>query len=131
MKFSMQEQVNPTNVFQLEVLFMHGDGDGYTTKVYTIKGLDPHNATEGIEFFQACIVAHSHGMGGDDGYWEIPGYYFPGEEAKDQEDDNWWGGQWQIPQDSEYCDGHATVREIKMFWYTGAGVKHAVGFSDE
>lgn len=127
MKFKIGKNVNPTNIFQVEVLFMQGDGDGYPTRTYD-QGIDANNAIPCIEFFQRCKALYQFGMRGDDGYWKVEGYYPVG--VTDKVDPEYGlrenEGQWDIPDESEHTNGHASVTDIKMFWYNNSGVKHEV-----
>ena len=59
-----------------------------------------------------CVVAFPHGMGGDDGYWDIEGYEEFGEEY--------------IPLDNEYCKGHATVISFGIVYVDEKGVEFIV-----
>lgn len=103
-----------TSVYELEVLFMHGDGDGNTTKVFTYPA-DEMGGVKVIEhcnFLARCITAFPNGMCGDDGYWEVPGY----EEF----------GEGNFPLDNEYCEGHASVETFGIVYVNQDGVEFPV-----
>ena len=128
MKLTIKEQVNPTNLFQVEVLFMHGDGDAYTTKTYDV-GLVGTAAKAMLKFFTDCTKKYPQGMGGDDGYWAVPGYFDEGVSTEpDEEYGCYEEGLYDIPSSSEYCEGHAQVQTVELYYYNGSGVKHRVAY---
>lgn len=131
MKFKIQDKTcSPRNQFQIEVLFMHGDADAFTTKMYKV-GLVAHSATPCLKFFELALAKFQHGMGGDDNYRDVPGYYALGESNEVDEDGfHLYESQWDIPTSSEYCDGDAQVREIKLFYYNSEGTKFEVEYNE-
>lgn len=99
------------SVYELEVLFMHGDGDGNSVKTF-IYDADEAGLLKVIEhcnFLARCVVAFPRGMGGDDGYWEVPGYEEFGED--------------EFPLDNEYCEGHASVEAFGVIYVNQDGVE--------
>ena len=115
MKAIIKELVSPTTTFQMEIEFMHGDGDSYTTRVVDF-GPDIVPNWKLIEFLKRCKAAYPHGMGGNDGYWDVEGY----KEFGGHEDEPFFPGS------SPYCDGHANLQSFEIFWYNEFGSKYAV-----
>ena len=104
-----------TLVYELEVLFVHGDADGYSTETYTYSADEIGGAkvVEHCNFLARCITAFPNGMGGDDGYWEVPGYEeFCGEDG--------------FPLDNECCEGHASVASFGIVYVNQDGVEFPV-----
>ena len=113
MKFKISKtDVSIKNTFVLVIEFMHGDADGYSTEEYHYS--TPLQAVGCIEFYERCIEKYPHGMGGNDGYWDVKGYKEFGDEV--------------IPMGSAYAEGHANVQNIKMFYYNGVGAKFEVEY---
>lgn len=109
MRFKKLEQVNPINSFILEVTFMHGDADSYSTEEVDI-GINAQTAIPYIEFFERCRALYARtGMGGSDGFWEVEGY----------QDFSYF-----IPTDITSEEGHADIESIKLYWYDSFGGKH-------
>jgi len=128
MKLAIKERVNPVNLFQIEVGFMHGDGDAYTNRTYDV-GLVGTDAETMLRFFAECMLKYPYGMGGDDGYWSVPGYFEDGvRTTPDEEYGCYEEGLYVIPQSSSYCNGHAQVKSLDLFYYNGLGVKHRVEY---
>lgn len=102
------------NTFELEILYMHGDADGNTLDKNNYPNTDEgrKKLVEHCTFLAKCVVAFPHGMGGDDGYWDIEGYEEFGEEY--------------IPLDNEYCKGHATVISFGIVYVDEKGVEFIV-----
>lgn len=111
------KQVAPTNMFELCVTYMHGDADHYTKDKYYYGKGEEKKVLEHINFLAACMAKFPHGMGGNDGYWDVPGYEEYGEDA--------------IPRDNECCDGHATVEEVEVFWFNDEGKQFLVTAVEE
>lgn len=100
------------DVFVLEVQYMHGDADHYTNDEYHY--IDHTLLLEHANFLEVCKKKFSHGMGGNDGYWDVPGYELYGEDY--------------IPRDNECCNGHASVESFKAYWIDSKGNKYVVNF---
>jgi hypothetical protein len=102
MKYTIKEQVNPTNTFQVEVTFMHGDADAYTT-IDINAGIVCTDATPILEYF----LAHM------------------GERDYDEESEYFE----YVSSDIHYgCDFSAYVDEIKLYWYNSQGSKYEVSY---
>jgi len=102
------------NIIEITCKFMHGDADYYTTKTLNFdldgKSIDGEiNFKSSMNFLLRCFSAFPHGMGGDDGYWEVDG----------------WNDEWEdfFPQDNDGCDGHASPSNISAFYYNSSGIK--------
>lgn len=102
----------PADVFELCVTYMHGDADHYTKDKYYYHETEKETLLAHINFLVACMAKFPHGMGSNDGYWDVPGY----------ED---FGLEW-LPWDNEACSGHATVSLFKTFWIDENGTKFVV-----
>ncbi len=109
-----KESRNPKSTFVVEVEFMHGDADNYSTKEYPA-GIDINSVIPIVEFFERCKAYSSKGMRGSDGYWSVEGY----EEG------------FEIPRDSPYVDGHANVEDITVLWYNSFGTPFVVTYVKE
>lgn len=109
-----REEPKRLNVFELDILYMHGDADGYTKDTCTYE-----NTVEGevallehCNFLRRCILEYPHGMGGDDGYWHIPMYSVYGDDY--------------IPRDNPYCEGHATVESFGVIYIDYNAKEHTI-----
>ena len=102
MKFKIQKKTcNPTNVFHVELNFMHGDGDAYTTEIFDA-GIRATNAEDCINYFNKHL-----------GKREYEGDVFL----------DW------IPLDAHYgYDYNAYIDSVKLFWYNGEGSKFEVEY---
>lgn len=102
------------SMFELEITFMHGDADGYSKKY--LREFDARKLIPAVEFFRRCEKRFPHGMGGDDGFFDVEGF----EKYQDL-----------IPMDSPYVDGHADIEDIKVFYYDGNGTRLKAEIIDE
>lgn len=100
------------DVYELHVKFMHGDADWYTDGKFVYK-----NNKDGIEkltghgsFLHACMLSPPDG--GDEGYWDVPGY------------DKFGDGK--IPSDSEWTDGQAMIVNFGVIYIDSNGVEYPV-----
>ena len=100
------------DVYELHVKFMHGDADWYTYSKFTYK-----NNAEGIQklighgsFLHSCMLNPPNG--GDEGYWDVPGY------------DKF--GEGNMPSDSEWTDGHASLVGFGVIYIDKNGVEYPV-----
>lgn len=96
-----------TDCFELEIIFMHGDADRYSTNSF--RTFHSHKLVPAIEFFRLCVQKFPYGKGGNDGFWDVDGYSDYGDEI--------------IPMDNPYCDGHASIEEINVYYYNSVGLK--------
>lgn len=111
---SLKPKDSRLNVFELDVVYMHGDADGYTRNRHVYE-----NTEEGIKdllghgaFLYNCMTKYPHGMGGEDGYWDVKDFDKYGEE--------------EIPRDNPYCSGHAHVESFGVIYVDPDGVEFPV-----
>ena len=104
MKFDINLQpANPINRFILEVEFMHGDAEGYTTKEIDC-GIDVSLAVAPIEFFSAHLGTRDYGYSEQD-FHDL------------------------VPHDVSYgYDYNAYTEDLHLFWYNSTGAKYEVNF---
>jgi len=95
-------------VYEVTVTHMHGDADFYSTDKQTFK--NHKDMLDYVNFMYRCMNEFTHGMGGDDGYWEVEGYDKYGDHL--------------YKEDPHGCvDGHATVDGIEIFYFDENGYK--------
>lgn len=101
------------NCFALEIEFMHGDADSYSKE--TICEFNAEKLILAVQFFNQCNSKFKHGMRGSDGFWDVEGYDAFGD---------------YIHCNSEYTAGHASIENIKVFYYDGIGTKYVCIVTD-
>lgn len=109
--------------YVIYLTFMHGDADYYSYEELRYETTE--EMIEMYNFLVRCYNHFPHGMGGDDGYWDVEGYEAL-TDAEQAEDGRWYDEF--FPRDNEYCSGHATVREFKVKYYGPTGQEFDVAF---
>ena len=107
----VRKEEKKRDIFELDVSYMHGDADYDEEETYQYENTEEgrKKLVEHCTFLAKCVTKFPHGMGGDDGYWDVEGY--------DEYGDDY------IPRDNEHCVGHASVESFGVVYIDENGVE--------
>lgn len=110
------QRVLRSNCFILEVKWMHGDADAYTTDTHEY-GRRTERLEEHVAFLDTISQFFKHGMGGCD-------TYVARAMSEDIELSEFLLDT--IPNNMFCCEGDAHLEHYKVYWYDENGVRHPV-----
>jgi hypothetical protein len=103
------------NCFIVEVEWMHGDADTYTTEVH--KYTDEKELIQHLEFLNAIKDMFKWGMGGTDAYFK---------KMSEADQKKYIDFEGTIPGDVTNYEKDAAYENHKVFWYDELGGKYNV-----